>query len=317
MSDDDVCCNSGCNNCVLDIKQKQQSLNSQRNRESFANVFDESYHRFRLIARVDCTENVCRMKFRYDRSTADANGKRLFISPTHHLILRAPAAIVTDATVAAKYDKSTIGNFISRYYTPIECDSDNDTFEILVKYETNGLMSAYLRQLKIDDFTEWKGVYGTFDWQPDTMRYKFVICICQGVAIAPHFNLIQSILADADDETVIHLLACYRDLNQCLLRMELANARSYWNFHSRFYLSQQKCGECASTRTVNCTCIRSQLKFNEIVCNFRLDHDELKDFYSRLESSDTMTLLCGTDALAELVESGFKESGFNGTYYRI
>lgn len=319
LSDDDECCNSGCNNCILDIRQKQLSLVGQQQRQQKAiitNIFDKSYHRFRLIAIVECTENVWRMKFQLAQNS-DENEGILFVPATHHLLLRAPAPVATDVTVAAKHDKQTIGNFISRPYTPISCSSDDNSFEILVKFETFGMMSAYLRNLQINDVTEWKGVYGDFYWQPDPVRYKFLVCICQGVAIAPHFSLISSILADENDETIVHLLACYRNLDQCLLRTELATARSYWNFQSRFYLSQENCSECQSSRVVNCTCIRYRLKFGETVCNFRLDHIELKDFYHRLQSNLFLILFCGTNALAKLIEDSLSELGINGNYYRI
>lgn len=318
MSEDDECCNSGCNNCILDIRQKQLSLARQQQQQnaSVANIFDESYHYFRLVAVTECTENVSRMKFQFARDS-DADARTLFVPPTHHLMLRAPTLLATEATIAAKHDKETVGNFISRPYTPISCSSENDSFEILVKFEPFGVMSAYLRGLKIDDVTEWKGVYGDFYWQPNPLRHKYLICICQGVAIAPHFNLISSILADERDETIVHLLACFYDLNHCLLRTELAAARSYWNFQSRIYLSRESCSECLSDRIVNCACIRSRLKFGENICNYRLDHKELKDFYQRLQSSLVLTLFCGTNALAKLVEDSLYELGINGNYHRI
>lgn len=318
MDDEEECCNSGCNNCILDVRQKQLTLAHQQQQRgtSITNIFDDSYHRFRLIAITECTGNVRRLKFRFERDTDGSKGI-LFVPPTHHLMLRAPAKIITEASVAAKHDKETVGNFISRPYTPISCSSEDDSFEILVKFEPFGVMSAYLRDLRINDITEWKGVYGDFYWQPNPLRHKFLVCICQGVAIAPHFNLISSILADDSDETIVHLLACYRHLDHYLLRTELAAARSFWNFQSRIYLSQENCDECRANRVVNCACIRSRLKFGETVCNYRLDGTELKDFYGRLQSNAVLILFCGTNALAKLVEDSINELEINGNYYRI
>lgn len=320
MSDDDECCNSGCNNCILDIRQKQLSLARQSQQQQqtvlVRNIFDESYHRFRLIEAMKCTENVRRMKFQFVPDS-DGNERTLLVPPTHYLMVRAPAPVVTEATIAAKYDKETVGNFISRHYTPISSDSEHNTFEILVKIGPFGVMSKYLFNLNINDLTEWKGVYGDFYWQPNPVRYKYLVCICQGVAIAPLFNLISSILADEKDETIVHLLACYRDLDQWLLRTELAVSRSYWNFHSRIYLSREKCSECQMNRVVNCSCIRSRLKYGEKVCNFRLDQTELKDLYNRLQLNSVLTLMCGTNALAKLVEDSLDELGINGNYYRF
>lgn len=316
--DEAECCNSGCNNCILDIRQKQLATarKQQQKNASVTNIFDESYRRFRLIAIVECTENVRQMKFQLARDSEGSKGM-VFVPPTHHLLLRAPAPVVNEATIAAKYDTRTEGNFISRPYTPITCSSDDDSFEILVKFEVFGLLSAYLRNLRINDVTEWKGVYGDFYWPANPVRHKFLVCISQGVAIAPHFNLISSILADETDETIVHLLTCYRDLDQCLLRTELAAARTYWNFQSRIYLSQENCDKCRSHRIVNCVCIRSRLKFGETICNFRLDHEELKTFYHRLQSNFVTTLFCGTNALAKLVEDCLNELGIIENYHRI
>lgn len=254
------------------------------------------------------------MRFQLARDSGGSEGI-LSVPPTHHLLLRAPAP--DEATIAAKYDKQTVENFISRPYTPITCSSDEDSFEILVKFEASGLMSTYLRNLQINDVTEWKGVYGDFYWTPNPVRHKFLVCISQGVAIAPLFNLISSILADERDETIVHLLACFRDLDQCLLRTELAAARSYWNFQSRIYLSQENCNECRPHRIVNCVCIRPRLKFNETICNFRLDRAELKVFYRQFQSNSVITLFCGTNSLSKLVEDGLNELGINENYHRI
>lgn len=318
MNDDDECCNSGCNNCILDVRQRQLQLarQQQQRQTTVTSIFDGSYRRFRLIEITECTENVRRIKFQIENN-CDGRGGTLVVPATHHLMLRAPVAIVTKDIIAAKHDKETIGDFISRPYTPLNCCSESGSFEILVKFEPFGLMSAYIRDLQINAVTEWKGVYGDFYWERDPVRNKFLVCICQGVAIAPHFKLITSILDDERDETIVHLLACYRDLDQCLLRTELTAAKTYWNFHSRIYLSREKCDACRTKRIVNCVCIRSRLKFGETMCNYRLDHTELTDFYDRLKSNSILTLFCGTNALARLIQDSLNELGINDKYYRI
>lgn len=291
------CCNSGCNNCVLD-QQTEQRQQPDFNKK---NLFDGTYQAFRLIEICDCTENVKRYRFIFDSNeTNEKDGEyTLYVPPTKHLIIRASTSIEN----ANKNDKNTEGNFISRPYTPIVYDSNRLTFDILVKIEQHGQMSSYFNAMKLNDLSEWKGCYGGFDWQPQ-LSIKYLVCICQGVAIAPMFSLISSILSDDNDETIIYLIVCFKDLKNHLLRKEISEFRRFWNFNSIVYLSKEgDCSECKHANAANCLCLKQKLLFSENIQNCRLDQSGLQRFYSNLKSYLVFTLFCGTSRLKNIVSS--------------
>lgn len=298
------CCNSGCNNCVLDARQRQLEKQLKSIKQQRINLFDGTYRRFRVISIEFCTENVYRYRFKFhpdEHAAINLENFTIYIPATHYTMIRTPSA----QTNQTKHDKNTAENYVSRPYTPIQYNDDQLTFDVLVKFEPNGVMSEYLRTLQLDSITEWKGCYGDFVWTPNPSKYKFLVCICQGVAIAPNFALISSILANEDDETKVYLLACFKDLSNCLLRTELADCRKYWNFKSIFYFSQfAHQHQCTIG---NCTCLRPQLKYDEIVKPHRLSQNELKTFYRERNTNLILTLVCGTNRLENLVKTAIDE----------
>lgn len=293
-----ICCNSGCNNCVLDTHEQQHNVNLRSVKDSKYNLFDGNYRQFKVILIEKCTENVNKIRFEITSEDYNEDEYTIQVPPTFHLFIRT----TTDTINTSKNDKNTKENYISRPYTPIRIE--DFSFDILVKFEINGKMSNYLESLKIGDITEWKGSYGNFSWSPKPFQYKYLVCISQGVAIAPMFSLISSILSNEEDETLIYLLVCFKDLENYLLRVELAEYRKYWNFQSIAYLSRFIHNEdCSNKRLKNCSCIRSQLRYDETVCPYRLNQNELQDFYNGLGSNLIFTLFCGTNDLEILVET--------------
>lgn len=312
------CCNSGCNNCILDIRQK--SLLRKSDSSSKPNVITSQYKYFKVIGIDRCTPNVSRFKIVFiNQEQINLSNFTLRVPPTHHLILRAAAPDDYVKAIADKHDKNTIEEYISRPYTPIQVDSANFTFDILVKFEANGIMSRYLGQLTADAITEWKGTYGEFQWIPRP-DIKYLVCICQGVAIAPLYTLISSILSNELDETIVYLIACFQDVDNILLRSELAERQLFWNFKSRIHLSRQHCGLCQNKKTRNCICIKDKLKFNESIYNYRLDETELIEFYKELKTDLYFTLVCANDPLENLVRNSLEKLKKNvnkDCYYRL
>lgn len=296
--DGEECCGSGCNNCVLDRQVHQ----CQPSEKSAPNLFDGTYRTFRSASIDSITANVKRLRFVYEPSGAcEADTKlSLFVPPTMHLFVRIPASTGN----ANKHDKSTAANYISRPYTPIASDPHRQTFDVLIKIEQHGRLSRFFDGMQVGDQSEWKGCYGHFRWQPARLSIKHLVCICQGVAIAPMFALISSILSNERDETTVHLVVCFKNLENHLLRKELSDFRRFWNFTSVVYLSQeQKCEICTRQNTENCACLKRKLLFNEIVRNYRLDGNDLRRFYASLKSNSIFTVFCGTERLKCIVET--------------
>lgn len=299
-SEDEECCNSGCNNCVLDAPQRNQNKKLKHLRGKQINLFDGNYRQFKLISRERCTENVQILRFQVIPEYNDTEKYMIDVPPTFHLFARAPITAVN----LSKHDKNTKENYISRPYTPIRCNSQELSFDILIKYEPNGQMSEYLKALQLNDIIEWKGYYGDFMWKPNPLLYKYLVCICQGVAIAPMFSLISSILSNDDDETLIYLIVCFKDLDNYLLRNELAEFRRFWNFKSIIYLSRFVHSEkCLDKMTKNCHCLQPYLRYDETICPYRLDANELQCIYRERGSNSIMTLFCGTNELENVLKS--------------
>lgn len=294
IEEPEECCNSGCNNCVLDVRRWREEQQSKSAKNSRVNLFDGTYRYFQVKSIEKLTENNYRFRFKFRGSNGLLNGNyTIRLPPTHHLFLRAPSEMVNDS----KHDKSMKENYISRPYTPIELDGDQLTFDVLVKLEMNGKMSKYLQSLTINCDTEWKGCYGDFIWSPNPAKFKYLVCICQGVAIAPMYALIKSILSNENDETIVHLLACFKNLENCLLRDDLVECRKFWNFKSTVYLSQPISGSCS----------KQSLRFDEDIRNNRLTVEELKTVYIERGTTSIFTLFCGTKKLENLVETVLKE----------
>lgn len=251
-----------------------------------------------------------RFKFLADGTGSDASAQfYLDIPDSYFLLLRAPTTVAAHAkNDREKYDKTTDGTYISRPYTPLRFNAADLTFELLIKLAPNGSMTKYFEDLRVNDVTEWKGVFGSFQWIPN--RYKYLVCICQGVAISPIYSLIKAILNDENDETRIILLACFQNVENIQLRHEQEEFRRYWNYQSRIYLSHQEtCELCASQKIVNCDCLKDGLRFGEEVRNYRLDTQELADIYTDLKTNEVYTVFCGIEKLERVIMDCFEEIG--------
>lgn len=305
-TDEIKCCGSGCNNCILDDRKSSQTINPLESIKRNILSFDgRKYITFRLQQKRQCTENVWRFKYVYTNANDLLhNSMELTIPPGCHLMIR--AAIIDDDTSSRtdRHDKTTVGNFVSRPYTPIHVDGCNGSFEILVKFEPNGLMSQYLQTTSIGDVVEVKGPYGDFCWTPNIAKH--LICVSQGVGIAPLFAIVSNILSNEDDETWIDFLACFRSINDILLRDELHDFREYWNFQSSIYLAKETACVCEA-RISNCGCIKSKTKYNEILSTFRLDENQLAELFIRKPIENCIVMICGTGQFISSIKMSLKK----------
>lgn len=309
-SDLEVCCNSGCNNCVLD---KKQINNVHEDYSKKINVFSDKYINFEIISIKQCTSNVFRFILKYfNESKEDLDNKIVYIPEGHHVIIRAPKVVnkktstiflnyihhsfnnplntkTNNLIKTEKYDKNMKDDYISRQYTPITVKPNEMEFEILVKLEPHGLMSKYFQTLNIGDLIEIKGSYGEFSYKKN--KHKNLICFSQGVGVAPIYSLFNSILKDDEDETVIHLIACFQDVDHILLRDEIYDSLKHWNFHAEFYLSKEEN-------------LEKKIKFNETVHFFRLvDEEILKIYYKNSDIENAFSIICGTENFVKLIKN--------------
>lgn len=309
-SDLETCCNSGCNNCVLDKKQLNKVNEDYSNK---INVFSDTYINFEIISIKQCTSNCFRFILKYSKNfEEDLDNKIVYIPEGHHVIIRAPKVVnkitseiflnyihhsfknplnnkIVNSIKTEKYDKNMKDNYISRMYTPITVKPIEMEFDFLVKLEPHGSMSMYFQTLNIGDLIEIKGSYGEFTYIKN--MYKKLICFSQGVGIAPIYRLFNSILNDEEDETVLHLIACFQDVDHILLRNEIYDSLKHWNFKAEFYLSKEEN-------------LENKIKFNETVHNFRLVEEEiLKIYYKNSDILKTFSIICGTENFVKLIKN--------------
>lgn len=293
---DKQCCGSGCNNCILDEPSSSHQSSHSNETTNKMNILSQNYSAFRINAIRPCTKEVHRFTFRFCGKFSDQidqSAYTLSIPSGHHVMIRAQCSTSDDR----KYDVDTTENYVSRWYTPITVNGDLFEFDVLVKFQSGGAMSTLWQKFIVGDICEVKGVYGEFIYTANT--FKRLVCICQGVAVAPMYRIAAAILDDENDETVVTLLSCFRSIDDLLLRDEIETCRRFWNFSSNVYLSQTEC-ECGPPGEI-CDCLRGRVRYGETINPFRLGLKDLLKFYGQQEDNNSSfkqsiyTLICGTD----------------------
>ncbi|XP_058060455.1 NADH-cytochrome b5 reductase-like [Anopheles bellator] len=317
MSDEPECCGTGCTNCVLDLKPVRQQLPL-----GTVNVLDRAYKEFTCCSIEQETEEVFRFRFRL--LNPPDNDSLLVVPEGCHLLLRAaktrsdttnqppdvrlqawrerhPAAAMcckspAPASRIEKFDKSEADLYLSRPYTPVAFQPEERTFDVLIKMEADGAMTDYLLTLRLGSKTEWKGVYGEFRWERN--QYRNVVAFAQGVAIAPVYSALRTILDDEEDETRLTLWACFRDLSSLLLRSELRSMAAYWNFKYALYMSRRSCAE-------NDERFSEKIKYNEPIHDRRMEANDIERLLTGLtgDASSLLVLLCGTEPFTRFVKT--------------
>uniref|UniRef100_A0AAG5D4K2 FAD-binding FR-type domain-containing protein n=1 Tax=Anopheles atroparvus TaxID=41427 RepID=A0AAG5D4K2_ANOAO len=336
-NEEQECCGSGCTNCVLDLKPSNHKLPA-----GLINLFDRTYQRFVCSSIVQLTEHVFRFRLRLEKFSQDGSDdmlNRLIVPPGSHLFLRAPTTDCRTECPAhdklvlwrqqnparpsfvdrvppralEKYDKNEDDLYFSRPYTPIAYDQEESTFDVLIKMEPGGRMTEYLLTLSLGSPTEWKGVYGDFVWMRN--QYQSVVGFVQGVAIAPVYSTMRAILGDEEDYTRLMLCACFRDLQNVLLRDELRSMAGYWNFKYETYLSRRSCS-CRQNAEPACACFKNLIKYHEPIYDRRLEANDIErllvPFSERTNS--LLVLLCGTDSFTMFIKSNLAKLRIENCY---
>lgn len=70
------------------------------------------------------------------------------------------------------------------------------------------------------------------------LQYRKLILLAAGTGIAPMSQIIQGILGNEEDETMIQMFYACKSYNQILMKTELNDWSSFWNFSVTYVLSQ-------------------------------------------------------------------------------
>ncbi|XP_075222456.1 NADH-cytochrome b5 reductase-like isoform X2 [Lycorma delicatula] len=186
-------------------------------------------------------------------------------------------------------ERNTEPDFITRAYTPISLSSleMNCCFNMVVKLYESGKMSNYFRNVNIGDISYFRGPYGTFQYTSNL--YRSVLMICIGTGIAPIYSIAKYILSNENDEAVIKLLYGCRKIDDVLLRDELRDMASYWNFSAEIYLSSDENNIVA--------------KFGEHFKLSRIDEAVVFKELDSVKKDSCLILICGTTEFSDAMLS--------------
>lgn len=70
------------------------------------------------------------------------------------------------------------------------------------------------------------------------LQYRKLILLTAGTGIAPMSQIIQGILGNEEDDTMIQMFYACKSYNQILMKTELNDWSSFWNFSVTYVLSQ-------------------------------------------------------------------------------
>uniref|UniRef100_A0A8I3RYN8 NADH-cytochrome b5 reductase n=2 Tax=Canis lupus familiaris TaxID=9615 RepID=A0A8I3RYN8_CANLF len=233
------CCGSGCSPCVFDLYHRELArweaaraskdrslLNGEEPQSCPSRLSPETFLAFRISAMDRLTEDTYRVRFAVPRNS------QLGLRPGQHLILR------------GKVDDLEI----QRAYTPISPANAEGYFEVLIKCYETGLMSRYVKSWSTGDTTFWRGPFGDFFYKPNQTlsdptqghrQHGELLMLASGTGLAPMVPVLQSITDNAEDETFVTLVGCFKTFEGIYLKTFLQEQARFWNVRTFFVLSQE------------------------------------------------------------------------------
>ncbi|KAI5139524.1 Cub Domain-Containing Protein 2 [Manis pentadactyla] len=222
------CCGSGCSPCVFDLyhrdlarweaaraSKNRSLLSGEQSRSCSPKLSPETFLAFRISAIDKLTKDTYHVRF------ALPGNSPLGLRPGQHLILR------------GKVDDLEI----QRAYTPISPANAEGYFEVLIKCYPTGLMARYVESWRAGDTAFWRGPFGGFIYKPN--QHGELLMLAAGTGLAPMVPILQSITDNADDETFVTLVSCFKTFEDIYLKTFLQEQAHFWNIRTFFVLSQE------------------------------------------------------------------------------
>ncbi|XP_052256709.1 NADH-cytochrome b5 reductase-like isoform X2 [Dreissena polymorpha] len=270
------CCGQGCVPCVKEIYEenliiwqnecekihlKPQEVVNNLPSEVNEPLLDLLEYRLFTIKHIEDEPDGCK-RYQFQLPT----GRSLGLKTGQHIIIR------------AHIDGSTV----TRQYTPVSDVEQKSSFELLIKVYNRGKMSQFVRLWTIGTSVDIRGPCGSYNYIPNQYRVLYMFAI--GTGIAPMSQVINTILNNEEDETVIRLhygCRCYGDI---LLKSRIDDWSRYWNFTCTYYLSQE------DTYTSN-----KAYRYGDKIVKNKIDELSVRSAMINF-TSDSFVLICGTHA---------------------
>ncbi|KAF2348837.1 Oxidoreductase FAD/NAD(P)-binding [Trinorchestia longiramus] len=107
----------------------------------------------------------------------------------------------------------------TRYFSPTSRPQDFGRIELVMRFETSGIMSKFFQNLKPGDKVQFRGPCGGFEYVAKSLTLLTILA--SGGGITPGLQLIRSIIADKEDTTKIKLVYHSENYDEILYRDEL------------------------------------------------------------------------------------------------
>ncbi|XP_057971377.1 NADH--cytochrome b5 reductase 1-like isoform X1 [Malania oleifera] len=170
----------------------------------------ENFKEFKLVKRTQLSHNVAKFKFAL---------------PTPMSVLGLPIGQHMSCR-----GKDSLGEEVTKPYTPTTLDSNVGYFELVIKMYPQGRMSHHFREMREGDYLAVKGPKGRFKYQPG--QVKAFGMVAGGTGITPMYQVARAILENPNDNTKINLVYANVTYDDILLKEELDTIAS--NFPQRF-----------------------------------------------------------------------------------
>ncbi|XP_069999966.1 uncharacterized protein [Penaeus vannamei] len=158
----------------------------------------DSWTALKLLSRADLTGNMAVFTFALPKST-DHTG----CLPGQYVMVRVAVA----------------GKEHLRYFSPVSRPDDFGRIELVLKFETQGVMSRFFQDLKSGDQIDFQGPCGGLEYEANTLTDLTVLA--SGAGVTPGLQLVRCVAQLPEDETRITLLYFSETVDEFLCREEL------------------------------------------------------------------------------------------------
>ncbi|XP_047583799.1 NADH-cytochrome b5 reductase-like isoform X2 [Lutra lutra] len=142
-------------------------------------------------------------------------------------------------------DRLTEDTYHVRFALPRNCQLGLRPGQHLVLRYTQcyptGLMSRYVRSWSTGDTAFWRGPFGDFFYKAN--QYGELLMLASGTGLAPMVPVLQTITDNAEDETFVTLVGCFKTFEGIYLKTFLQEQARFWNVRTFFVLSQENSPE--------------------------------------------------------------------------
>ena len=138
------------------------------------------------------------------------------------------------------------------------------------------------------------------------MQYQRIGMLACGTGIAPMIQVIRAVVENEDDDTIIHLVYGCQTQDDILMKKDLNNFTSYWNFTTLYALSR--------TTEQSLADHAGMIKYGDRVHFGRIDCDLVcKEMPAPTERN--LVLICGTKSFDKDMINHLGKAGYTKMMY--